>query len=189
MVLVLGTPNSGKSELAEEIAMKTGDPRRYYLATMQVLDEEGKRRVKRHRALREGKGFLLIERETDIDQAAEKMQSPKECTVLLECVSNLVGNELFDDPAGSFDQAEEGRSEALCERLCEKILSDIRTLAESVHHLIVVSNTYELDVPGYDEQTRCYVRLLDQVNEGLIPMADQVYDLRKKALLTERMQH
>ncbi len=182
MFLVLGTQNSGKSELAEELAMNTGDDRRYYLATMKVCDEEGQKRVEKHRAMREGKGFLLLEKPYAIMQAADQIEDPETATVLLECVSNLVGNELFDNPARSDGRIEKEEEEAFCEHLAHEILSDIVELAKKVHHLILVSNTYEKDAPGYDDSTRLYIRLLDLVNEKLIPMAEKVYDLRGNTL-------
>ena len=96
--LVIGTHGSGKSALAENLAMKTGDPFRIYLATMKVLDDEGKERVARHRRQREGKGFVTIEKEYGICDILERIEKPMETTLLLECVANLVGNEMYDNP-------------------------------------------------------------------------------------------
>ena len=41
--MVIGTQNSGKSELAENLSMETGDSSRLYLATMKIYDEAGYR--------------------------------------------------------------------------------------------------------------------------------------------------
>ena len=64
--LVIGTQNSGKSELAENLSMETGDSSRLYLATMKIYDEAGRERVKKHRQQREGKGFVTIEQELNV---------------------------------------------------------------------------------------------------------------------------
>ena len=62
VVLVVGVPDSGKSALAESVALElSGENKRIYLATMEVLDEAGYERVKKHRKLRKGKGFFTIE--------------------------------------------------------------------------------------------------------------------------------
>ncbi len=166
MTLIIGTPDCGKSARAEELALQTGDEIRYYLATMKVMDEAGSRRVAKHRALREGKGFVTIERERDLAGLACELKDAERSTVLLECVSNLVGNMMHDEP----------RWEA--ERFAEAVVSDIVQLAEKVRHLIVVTNTYEDDGSGYDDDTRLYVKLLNGVNDRLTEMADRVIDLR-----------
>ena len=62
MVLIIGGSGSGKSAYAEEyIGRIAGKGNKYYLATMQVFDEEGKKKVSRHQRLRKNKGFLTIE--------------------------------------------------------------------------------------------------------------------------------
>ena len=184
--LVLGHQNSGKSKLAERLAMETGDPKRYYLATMKICDEEGKKRVAKHRAMREGKDFVTIEKEYGILEVTSLIESPDEATVLLECVSNLVGNELYEDPSRPRTLLSDETGEAFCEGFAGKIVSEIRSLSERVHHLILVSNSYPREAPGYDEQTRLYIHLLDLVNQQLIPIADRVYDLRSDEIEYEK---
>ena len=98
ILLVVGTSNSGKSSLAEEIAVKTGDPVRIYLATMKVCNDEGIKRVERHRKQRKGKGFVTIESAYNVTDALTGLEKPMDTTVLLECVSNLVANELYENP-------------------------------------------------------------------------------------------
>ena len=98
LVLITGGSGSGKSAYAEDYITKLSkDCRKYYIATMQVYDEEGQEKVFKHQKMREGKGFLTIEQPTDIHQAADKME--KDTTIenvgLLECMSNLVANEMF----------------------------------------------------------------------------------------------
>lgn len=66
---------------------------------MQVFDDEGQRKIDRHRRLRAGKGFITIEQPRDIQNAVSMLQS-ENClktgrSALLECMSNLVANEMF----------------------------------------------------------------------------------------------
>lgn len=108
-VLVVGGSGSGKSAYAEELAVSLSSPgmERYYLAAMQVFDQEGQRRVERHRTLRQGKGFLTIEQPAQIHRAAGKMGAGDK-VALLECISNLTANEMFPQesarPAGDTGQ-------------------------------------------------------------------------------------
>ena len=164
--LIIGTGGSGKSAFAEDLAVKTRDPVRYYLATMQVTDAAGMERVRKHRRLREGKGFITIERTYDITGAFSQMRHAAESTVLLECMANLVGNEMHR--AGCLSR----------ERFADAVMSDIRYLAERVSNLIIVTDEYRKDGEGYDASTRLYVRLLDLVNERLLEYADVVFDRR-----------
>ena len=91
LVVVTGGSGSGKSAFAEETILSLGEARRIYIATMQAFDEESHRRIRRHRHMRAGKGFETIERYTELDE----LLIPKDCVVLLECMSNLVANEMF----------------------------------------------------------------------------------------------
>ena len=91
--LVTGGSGSGKSAFAEDRVLSFGESRRIYIATMQAFDEESHRRIRRHRRMRSGKGFETIERYTELDE----LILPKNCVVLLECMSNLVANEMFEE--------------------------------------------------------------------------------------------
>ena len=57
ITLIMGGSGSGKSAYAEDYALaQAGESSKYYIATMQIYDAEGQRKVERHRKLRAGKG-------------------------------------------------------------------------------------------------------------------------------------
>ncbi|WP_026510432.1 MULTISPECIES: bifunctional adenosylcobinamide kinase/adenosylcobinamide-phosphate guanylyltransferase [unclassified Butyrivibrio] len=168
--LVIGTSNSGKSVLAEELSMKTDDPYRVYLATMKIYDDAGKERVEKHRRQREGKGFVTIEKEYGIAETLAQIPDPQKTTVLLECVSNLAGNEMFENP--------EGKNLTTIE-LIDKVVDEIKQLSKKVNNIIIVTNEYERDDEGYDVSTRRYVYILSMINEKLSAFSEKIYDLRK----------
>lgn len=99
LTLVSGGSASGKSEFAESLVVNSGCENRWYLATMLPYDEECHRRIARHRQMRAKKGFETLEVPYALQQLelTEPMQSG---CALLECMSNLVANELFC-PQGS----------------------------------------------------------------------------------------
>ena len=192
--LVTGTPDSGKSAVAEELAVRTKDPHKIYLATMKVLDETGRKRVAKHRKQREGKGFVTIEREYGILRVLEMIEMPSETTVLLECVSNLVGNEMHDNPDRRSPLRRAGSPQAgmapaepspsgpphgagTPEEFAEEIADEIRELAGSVHNMVIVTNEFEGGTETYDDETRLYVELLHLVNVKISAFADLKYDL------------
>ena len=111
LVVVTGGSGSGKSAFAEDRVLSFGESRRIYIATMQAFDEESHRRIRRHRRMRSGKGFETIERCTELDE----LILPKNCVVLLECMSNLVANEMF-------------REDGFHPEVSEKITEGVRNL-------------------------------------------------------------
>ena len=132
--LVIGTQNSGKSALAEDLALRTEDLNRYYVATMKLCDEDAIRRVQKHRAMRAGKGFVTIECETGLRSVTDVIENPAKATVLLECMANLVGNEMHENGILT------DMVDAECEAFASRLVGDVCDLAYRVHNLIVVSN-------------------------------------------------
>ena len=61
LILVTGGAGSGKSLLAERISMQLKCMPFWYVATMQVWDQECRDRIDRHRRQRAGKGFQTVE--------------------------------------------------------------------------------------------------------------------------------
>lgn len=176
MVLVIGGSGSGKSAYAEEVAVslyrqtisskeKPSAGKKYYLATMQVYDEEGQRRVNRHKALRSGKGFLTIEQPVSIERALDKMEVGNH-VALLECISNLTANEMFSQEKIILEP-----------QIVEKIINGITMLKEKTAHLIVVSNNVFEDGAVYDKGTMEYIHAMGVINQRLSVLAEQVVEV------------
>lgn len=183
MVLVIGGSGSGKSAYAESLTddlMKGADTegkadergceaeaecRKYYLATMKIFDEEGRKKVERHRSLRSGKEFYTVEQPTDIHRAVEKMEVG-ERIVLLECLSNLTANEMFS-----------GEEPAAAGQVVEKIMRGLEALKAQTTHLIVVTNNIFEDGIAYEEATMEYIRATGKLNRRLADLADQVVEV------------
>ena len=100
LTLVLGGSASGKSEYAEQLVLEAGAGPRFYIATMEPYDEECLRRISRHRAMRASKGFETLE----CPRGLAGLALPRPGVALLECMSNLVANEMFS-PQGAGEQA------------------------------------------------------------------------------------
>ena len=168
MILVIGGSGSGKSSYAEELAVSLAEPgkmKKYYLATMQVCDAEGRQRVGRHRKLRSGKGFFTIEQPTEIHRALEKMDGG-ERVALLECISNLTANEMFSEG--------ETKSEM---QVIENVIRGIELLNRQVTHFVVVSNNVFEDGIIYDATTMEYIHVIGKINQKLAALADQVVEV------------
>lgn len=158
ITLIIGGSGSGKSEFAEKLAMEYRG-KKYYIATMAVKDEESQKKVQRHRAMRSGKNFETVEAERNI-----ALVNINGGTVLLECMSNLVANEVFVDGGGT-------------ENAYKSIINGINELAQKVENFIVVSNEIFSDGIIYDEETVKYISLLSKVNGYLSKRADEVIEV------------
>ncbi|WP_051209559.1 bifunctional adenosylcobinamide kinase/adenosylcobinamide-phosphate guanylyltransferase [Butyrivibrio sp. WCD3002] len=167
-ILVVGTPNSGKSEKAEELAVKLSEGgKKYYIATMIPFGEEGAQRVKRHLERRDGKGFFTIEKPLRVQELVSSVPDFPDSTCLLECMSNLIGNEMHDENnAGMSDEA-----------LADYITASVNTISAASKNTVIVTNHFPLEDENYDEDTKRYVKLIDMVNSRLRAAEDIVYDI------------
>ena len=158
--LVIGGAASGKSEYAENLILRAGPMRRAYIATMEPLDGESRARIARHRALRAQKSFETVECYTNLEQ----FRLPGGGAVLLECVGNLIANELYGPPGAGID------TEAA-------ILRGIDALLLQCRELVVVSN--EVFSGGYDYEgdVMHYLRVLAAVNRALAAQAGRVVEV------------
>ena len=93
ITLITGGSGSGKSAYAESVITGFGDFERIYIATMYPFDEESHARIRRHRKMRAKKNFQTLECYTGL----KKLKVPAGSCVLLECMSNLVANEMYQE--------------------------------------------------------------------------------------------
>lgn len=197
MYLIIGGSGSGKSAYAEELLFSLPDAgKKYYIATMQVCDEESRRRVQKHRKQREGKRFYTIEQPVHVSGALTQMDAGKK-SAMLECVSNLVANEMFakdiyaedmyaDDPhvedmhTDDCDVKETGlkkSKDCSAEAVADKIVDDIMKLHQPLQQLVIVSNNVFEDGVSYDEMTMEYIKTMGIVNQKLAAVADVVTEV------------
>jgi adenosylcobinamide kinase/adenosylcobinamide-phosphate guanylyltransferase len=152
----MGKNGSGKSAFAEELAVKLGE-NRYYIATMRPYGAEGASRVQKHIARRAGMGFTTLEAPLSVGDA----RIPSDAAALLEDVSNLLSNAMF----------EQGASETA-------VLADIKTLCRRAGCVIAVTIS-EFDDGCCDEETLRYIGALERLNNRLAALADAVIEMRE----------
>ena len=156
LTLVIGGAASGKSEFAENLVL-TLPGRRVYVATMEPYDRECLARIEKHRRQRAGKGFLTLERYRDLGG----LEVPTGANVLLECMSNLLANELYS-PQGGGSAAVLGGVERLCARCA---------------NLTIVTNEVFSGGKDYEGDTLRYLRALGSVNCALAARANRVVEV------------
>lgn len=159
-VYIIGGSGSGKSEFAEKIAVSLNGERHVYIASMIPRGDEGKNKVIRHRTMRQNKGFITIEKYLDLKTADI---DENDC-VLVECMSNLLANEMFEDN-GSREYA------------VENIKKGIKHISESAKNSVFVSNDVFRDGYQCDEETEKYIKNLAEVNNYIISKADAAFEV------------
>ena len=84
-------------------------------------------------------------------------------TLLVECVSNITANEMFERHTD--------RKETVI-----KVCEDIRRLSDKVKNLVIVSNHFAKE-DGFDKETAEYADTLDEINDILSGFADKTIRL------------
>lgn len=204
--IVYGGSASGKSSYAESFAMSLqSDGRLLYIATMYPykwntteIDPETMRRIERHRAMRADKGFDTVECYRHVEHIVAERQD----VLLLECMSNLLANEMYLEP----DAADAGRSAMDAEAqamvdvekaendstagsdmadaqtlspVSERIVQTLIDLSTRVQDVVIVTNDVFSDGGSltYDESTREYVKNLAEINCALAREAETVTEV------------
>lgn len=158
--LITGGSGSGKSELAERLAISLGEDR-LYAATMLPYGEEAEERIRRHREMRSGKGFRTVECYTDLDG----LDVTADTVVLLECMSNLLANTMFSCDGVYTPDVTEGLIRAVC------------ALGDRCKSLVIVSNEIFSDGVQYDEASIRYIENLAVINRALAAYCDTVAEV------------
>ena len=190
--MVYGGSASGKSSYAESFAMSLqGEGRLLYIATMYPykwntteIDPETMQRIERHRAMRADKGFDTVECYRHVEHIVAKRQD----VLLLECMSNLLANEMYleqdSDDGGlaetmsEVEKAGVGMSETLSP-VSKKIVQALVDLSTRVQDVVIVTNDVFSDGGNltYDESTREYVKNLAEINCALARVAETVTEV------------
>lgn len=157
IILVTGGSKCGKSRYAESL-LEHRTEQKYYLATMQPFGDEALAAIARHRKMRADKGFFTVEQYTDIDRA----DIPENSAVLLECMGNLLANEMF-----------RGGEICCCK---DKIIAGILNLHRRTSLLVIVTNQVGSDGIRYESGTAAYIAALGKINQVLAEKADRVIE-------------
>lgn len=160
LAIVTGGSGSGKSAFAEDKVLSFGKAQRIYIATMHPFDEESHKRIERHRKMRAGKGFETIECYTGL----KDVKLPADCVVLLECMSNLVANEMFEEQGAH-------------EQTVKEITAGVDNLIRQAAHVVIVTNEIFSDAVVFDGEMDSYLEYLGKINQAIAKRADEVVEV------------
>ena len=165
-ILILGGAKSGKSDLAQELALElAGEGRRYYVATMIPEDGEDQSRIRSHRRRREGMDFETVEQGRNILECLECTDSS--ATYLLDSVTSLLTNELF--PREKNYEMDKASAKRCGQELLE--------LSKRTGNLLLVADNLFFDASHYDVSTDSFRRLLGMICCSLAEICDVVLEM------------
>lgn len=162
ITLVLGGASSGKSKFAEDLTCK--NMQKLYIATMKPNknDIEVTKKINAHKIMRKDKNFATFEG-YNCSIINDNFNTNYDI-ILLECMSNLLANEMFNGSDFIPD----------CE---DKILDCIKLLETKTKHLIIVSNDIFHDGNDYDEYTLQYIKQLGLINQKIAKISTDVFEI------------
>ena len=154
--LILGGARSGKSRLAEQLALASGLAVTY-IATSQALDCEMTARIAHHQARRPAE-WALCEEPLELARVLRDNAAPDRC-LLVDCLTLWLTNLLMlDDDT----------------RLAMQRDAFLEVLAELPGRIILVSNETGLGVVPLGELTRRYVDEAGWLHQAVAERAERV---------------
>ena len=153
ITLITGGSKCGKSSLAESFS-ENFDGEKIYIATMKPFGEEAHKAIERHRMMRSGKGFVTIEKYTDIHEIEISDRS----FVLIECIGNLLANEMF---------CEDG----FCDPT-DKIINGLSVISNKSENIVIVTNQVGSDGISYSKEISAYIAAMGKINSAVSDFSD-----------------
>ena len=167
--LIIGGARSGKSNYAQELALKCPQPV-LFVATAEANDEEMRQRIEEHKKVRPST-WRTLEVTTHIGnricQEIGEMQ-----TVIVDCVTLLVNN-IF---SRYFNSSMELGDATIVEK---EVIAEISELVDCISQVdarfIIVTNEVGLGIVPAISMSRLYRDLLGRANQILAQHTDEVY--------------
>ncbi|GAA0123055.1 MULTISPECIES: bifunctional adenosylcobinamide kinase/adenosylcobinamide-phosphate guanylyltransferase [Clostridium] len=168
VILVTGGSRSGKSSYAENIFKERDDV--LYIATAVVTDQEMKNRIDKHKKSRNQR-WKTYEGYKDLHRAIENIEEPN---ILLDCVTIMVTNLLFDKEI-DFDNISMEEVDNIQDNIKSEFEKLIFMAKEKNKTLVMVTNEVGSGlIPEY-KLSRIYRDIAGFINQFIAKLSDEVY--------------
>ncbi|KRQ85931.1 Bifunctional adenosylcobalamin biosynthesis protein CobU [Caloramator mitchellensis] len=166
ITLISGGARSGKSKFAEEMLKDKNEV--VYIATSRIWDEEMQQRVNLHRNRRNAK-WRTFEGTYNLKEAVGN-----EKYYLLDCLTNLISNIMFDITEGM-----EKIDEVTQKKIEEVANNEIKSLIDEVNNkngnLIMVTNETGMSIVPENHIARVFRDIQGRINQMAAQISDEVY--------------
>lgn len=126
---------------------------------MKPFGEESVRKIERHKKMRKGKGFETFEIYEDIKNIRIERNYDG---IILECISNVLANEMFGGKSSS---------------PCEDIFAAVEYICRKSCYTVVITNEISSDGVVYEAETETYKKNMSIINRKLAEAADCVIEI------------
>ena len=167
-VFISGGCKNGKSFYAQRLARRQADEAGsplYYIATMIPHDEEDHARIRRHLSERDGWGFTTLECGKNLLSLLDDPQVDPSGAFLLDSVTALLSNEMFDE-RGEFDPDAANR-----------IRGDLTEFDAKTGSTVFVSDYIYSDACEYSETVEAYRQGLAAADRALASVCERVIEI------------
>ena len=171
IVLVTGGAKSGKSSYAEGICKQLGT-KIAYIATSIAFDEGMKDRIKKHRQSRPS-NWGTFEIYKDIHKEISTISKNFD-TVILDCVTLLVNNIMFDMET-DYDKCSRAKIDSIEEYINSQIESLIEEIKNTDLNFIFVTNELGMGIMPMNRLSRIYCDIAGKINQKIASKSDVVY--------------
>ena len=172
IIFVSGGVSSGKSDFAEKLCRER-EGKILYIATSLPLDEEMKEKKRKHIEKRAGMNWDTLEKYRGLYKDVEKI-SEKYSTALLDCITMMVSNLIFEDDfnfdAEDIEEAEKKKEKIVYE--VENLLKEIRKYGTD---FIFVTNEIGLGGVSPNRLGRYFSQVCGEINRMVAEAADCAY--------------
>ncbi|MGL5506982.1 MAG: bifunctional adenosylcobinamide kinase/adenosylcobinamide-phosphate guanylyltransferase [Paraclostridium sp.] len=171
LILVTGGSRSGKSSFAESLCIKQNNSTAY-IATSIPFDEEMKDRVRKHKESRPNE-WKTYEIYKDIYSIIEAISNEHK-TIILDCVTLLINNLMFDYGL-DFDNTtseQTNEMEIYIKQQIEKLINEIR---KTELYVVIVTNELGMSLVPDNKLCRVYSDIVGRINQYIATKSDEVY--------------
>lgn len=169
---ISGGCKNGKSSHAQRLAAARGQEPLYYIATMSPGDGEDVERIRRHRAEREGWGFVTVERPRDIEGILELCDCGG--SFLLDSLTALLANEMFSS------------SGTVNENAGQKITDGLTAVLRGIDSIVIVSDYIYGGAGSHTPLTELYRRSLAAADRLAAELCDVVLEVSYTGVIVHK---
>lgn len=172
LTLVTGGARSGKSTFAEKLTADIGQ-KVLYIATAIAFDDEMKDRIKKHKESRP-KEWDTFEGYKGLGQVIAEKGSSND-VILLDCVTVMITNLLFDYPGMDFDKPSFEMLKEAEAFVSAEFDSLLAAALEGQANVVLVTNELGSGVVPENEISRAFRDIAGRINQRIAAKCNEVY--------------